>query len=227
MPASDGAGWKRVLSEDFAVPVARGSFPGAYDETWMSYDGFPDTSQVGRYDDDVISVQDGNLDVHLHTENGQPLGAAPIPLVNGDWGGQTYGKFSVRLKADAAASGFGAAFLLWPDSENWSDGEIDFPEGGLDGTAHGYNHCPGNPSSNCMVVNTSAKWTDWHTYTIEWTPSSLKYLVDGAVVGSTTSNIPSKPMHWVMQAATTGMKPSASASTHLLIDWATISTYQG
>jgi hypothetical protein len=223
MPTGNLSGWKLALSEDFTTPVARGSFPGPYDDEWMSYDGFPDTSQVGWYDDDIISVQDGNLDLYLHTENGTPLGAAPIPLVDGNWGGQSYGRFSVRMKADPI-HGFGTGFLLWTDSGDWNDGEIDFPESELTDVAKGYNHCPGNPSVNCLVVNTSARYSDWHTYTIEWRPNDLKYLVDGVVVGSTSRNVPSEPLHWVMQAATTGERPDPSASGHLLIDWVTIHT---
>lgn len=224
MPVGDLTGWKQTFTEDFTAPLARGSFPGSYGSKWLSYTGFTDTSKMGDYDQRIISAQDGNLDLLLHTENGRPLGAAPVPLVNGQWGGQVYGRFSVRMKADPAA-GYGTGFLLWPDSDNWNDGEIDFPESGLTDVVKGYNHCLDSPSRNCLVVNTSAKYSDWHTYTIDWTPQRLSFIIDGTVVGSTTTNIPTKPLHWVMQVATTGVTPAASTTGHLLIDWATIYNY--
>ena len=224
MPVGNLPGWKQVFTDDFTIPLARGAFPGGYSNKWLSYSGFTDTSKVGDYDQSIISAQNGTLDLYLHTVNGRPKGAAPIPLVNGQWGGQTYGRFSVRMRADNLP-GYGTGFLLWADSENWNDGEIDFPESGLDNVVKGYNHCPGNASVNCLVVNTNTTYSAWHTYTIDWTPSKLSYLIDNQTVGSTTSNIPYKPLHWVMQVATTGVQPAASTAGHLLIDWATIYTY--
>jgi hypothetical protein len=221
MPTGNLSGWTQTFTEDFTKTVARGSFPGPYGTNWLSYNGFTDTSAVGDYDQRIISAQNGTLDLYLHTENGRPKGAAPIPLVNGKWGGQSYGRFSIRMKSDSLP-GYGTGFLLWTDSGNWADGEIDFPESGLADVVKGYNHCPGNPSKNCLVVNSTARYTSWHTYTIEWRPERLSFLIDGAIVGTTTSNIPSKPLHWVMQVATTGVKPAATTAGHLLIDWVTI-----
>lgn len=224
MPVGNLPGWKQTFSDDFTAPLTQGEFPGSYSSKWMSYNGFPDTSHVGDYDQSIISVQRGTLDLFLHTVNGRPKGAAPIPLVNGGWGGQTFGRFSVRMRVDNLP-GYGAGFLLWPDSNDWNDGEIDFPEGGFDSVVHGYNHCPGNPSVNCYVADSSATFTDWHTYTIDWLPTELSYEIDDKVIGSTTTNIPTVPMHWVMQAATTGVQPASGTAGHVLIDWATIYSY--
>lgn len=225
MPVGNLPGWKQVLAQDFTSNVAQGSFPGPYANSFMSYNGFPDSSGVGWFDQSIISAQGGLLDLNVHTSAaGKPLGAAPIPLVNGKWGGQTYGRFSVRMRADAMP-GFGAAFLLWSDANNWNDGEIDFPEGKFDGTGWAFDHCVGNPSSNCLAVDTGKTFPTWHTYTIDWTPSSLSYELDGKVIAKTTSNIPSKPLHWVMQVGTNGSKPAANVSGKVQIDWATVYTY--
>jgi hypothetical protein len=225
MPVGDLPGWHQVLAQDFTATTPVGGFPGPYAGKWMSYDGFTDTSGVGFYDQSIISAHDSSLDLYLHTQDGRPLGAAPIPLVNGQWGGQKYGMFSVRMKSDSLHN-FGAAFLLWPDSNDWNDGEIDFPEVPLDGTVSGFNHCPGNPQQNCMAANTDVNVTQWHVYTIKWTPSELSFLIDGKVVGSTTKNIPQAAMHWVGQVGTNGVKPASSVNGHLLIDWMAIYTYK-
>lgn len=54
-------------------------------------------------------------------------------------------------------SDYGVAWLLWPQSDNWPwDGEIDFPESSLTGTAHGYHHYARQGSCNTcqLAVNT-------------------------------------------------------------------------
>ena len=65
--------------------------------------------------------------------------------------------------------------------------------------------------------------TGWHTAVTEWTPKSVRFLLDGKVVGSSPdpAMIPNKPMHWVLQTETAinGKKPPASSAGHVLIDW--------
>jgi len=213
------SGWTQTFKDDFSTPVAKGGFPGPYAKQWMTYDGFGDTWKIGRYEADILSVHDGVLDMHLHTgSDGVPRAAAPIPLVNGQWGGQTYGRYSVRMKADALP-GYGTAFLLWDDDNVWENGEINFPEGNLDGTTQAFNHQLGTPWNNDMWADTRTSYTGWHTYTIDWTPTKISYLLDGVVVASTTTNIPKTPMHWVLQTATNGTKPAANVDGHLLVDW--------
>ena len=223
LPLGDLPGWRQTLTEDFSVDQPAGQFPGAYSSKWMSYDGFVDTSGEGDYAQRIISAHDSMLDLHLHTENGRPLAAAPVPLVDGTWGGQTYGRFSVRLKADPLV-GYGAALLLWSDANDWNEGEIDFPESHLDQTVTAANHCPGDPMRNCYQVGTKARFSDWHVYTINWTPHLLSFEVDGKTVGSTAEHIPTSPMHWVLQFGTAGI-PDAATEGHVLIDWATIYRY--
>ena len=222
MPTGNISGWKQVWAEDFNTGVARGSFPGAYSGKLMSYSGFTDTSKNGDYNQKIISVQNGALDMYLHTQNGRAQGAAPIPLVNGKWGGQVYGRYSVRFKADPI-HGYGLGWLLWPDSDDWNDGEVDFPESGLDGTIWGFNHCLGNAAENCLWFDSRVSYgAGWHTTTVDWTKDKLVFYIDGKVVASTTSNVPTKPLHWVLQTSTTHQKPDASTSGHVLIDWMTI-----
>jgi len=218
--------FREVFVENFDVPAPLGEFPGtSYADTWMSYDGFGDTSGIGLYKpSEVLSVHDGSLDMYLHTKAGKPLGAAPVPLINGEWGGHIYGRFTVRFKTDALP-GFGAGWLLWPDSNDWNEGEIDFPEGGLDSTIQANQHCVGDPEEKCLAVDTGVDFSSgWHTTTIEWTPSGVVYYLDGEVVGKSPES-PSTPMHLVLQTATNGVKPDASVAGHVLIDSVTISAW--
>jgi beta-glucanase (GH16 family) len=223
MPVGNLDGWRQTFSEDFTSDVGEGSFPGPYSKNWLSYNGFADTDGAGLYDESIVSAHDGMLDLHVQTKDGTRRGAAPVPLVDQKWGGQKYGRFSVRMRSDEV-DGYGAAFLLWSDRNVWDDGEIDFPEAPLGGDATAHNHCLGDPSQNCLDVDTGTSTTSWHTYTIEWKPNSLVYLLDGRQVASTTTNVPTRAMHWVMQVGSLG-KDDPSASGHLLIDWATVYAY--
>ena len=225
MPTSSGPGWTRTFSDDFAHPVAAGRFPGRYDDSWVAYDGFTDTSGIGDYRADAVSVRDGVLDLAVSAGDGAVTSAAVVPLVGGEWGGQVHGRFSVRMRADAVP-GFYAAFLLWSDDNDWDDGEVDFPEGRLDGTVNGYNHTPGDPSVNSFVGDTGISFDGWHTYTIEWRPDRIDYLVDDRVWATTSEALPTASMHWVMQVEAAGETPPDGAG-HVEIDWATIDRYDG
>ena len=113
--------------------------------------------------------------------------------------------------------------LLWPNSDRWDDGEIDFPEGDLDKNFWAHNHCVGDAARSCWSKDTRTSFTDWHTATIEWRPGSVTFLLDGVSLG--TSNLaPSTAMHLVLQTATTGVRPAPSTAGHVQIDWVAIWT---
>lgn len=223
MPVGNLDGWRQTFSDDFTTNVAEGAFPGPYSSDWSSYNGFADTSGNGLYDQSIISAHDSMLDLHVRTIDGTRRGAAPVPLVDQKWGGQKYGRFTVRMRSDRV-DGYGLAFLLWSDRNDWNDGEVDFPEAALGGTTSVFNHCVGDPRRTCLNENTGVSMSAWHTYTIEWKPGSLVFLLDGRTVASTTHDVPTKTMHWVMQVGSHG-KNDPAASGHLLIDWAAIYAY--
>lgn len=228
MPVGNLSGWHQIFTEDFRTDQAEGRFPGAYAANWKSYDGFPDTHKNGWYNQDIISVHDGYLDMRLHSKNGTPQGAAPIPLLDdsGKVTGQTYGRYTVRFKTDNLPD-YGMGWLLWPTSGNWNYGEIDFPEGDLGKTIHGYNHCVGNPSVNCAIVETGVPFAgNWHTATLEWTPSRITFILDGTTYRTTTKSVPNKPMQWVLQTASAGT-PADSTAGHVLIDWVSVYSWNG
>ncbi|GAA2018812.1 glycoside hydrolase family 16 protein [Nakamurella flavida] len=229
MPKGDLPGFAQIFSEDFGTDQAAGEFPGRYGAKWRSYDGFPDTSQNGDYDQDIITVHEGVLDMNLGTgADGRPKSAAPIPLIDesGKVTGQTYGRYSVRFRADNLP-GYGMAGLLWPSSGVWADGEVDFPEGGLDSNIWAYTHCIGNPQVNCSYLDTGVGFSQWHTATIEWTPGKLVYILDGRVLQTVTKSVPTKAMQWVLQTGTHGEVPDAATSGHVLIDWVSVWKYTG
>jgi glycosyl hydrolase family 16 len=223
MPRGDLPGWRQVFTDDFDVDAPLGGFydDPHYDERWSGYEDLQDTSGAGTYrTNDVLSVSDGVLDMWLRTEDGVPLAAAPVPLVDGVWGGQLYGRFEVRFRADPVA-GYKMAWLLWPDSDVWAEGEVDWPEGPLDGEMYAANLQVGSPGEFALVTDPVAPFGDWHVATTEWTPDGVTFFLDGEQVGSSDVS-PSTPMHWVLQTETAGGTPPAESEGHVQVDWVAI-----
>jgi hypothetical protein len=233
MPVGDIAGWHQVFTDDFTKTVAIGRFPGAVSNKWFAYpDGWKDDSKKGTYfPSKVVSEHGGVLDLFLHTENGVHMVSAPVPkLAAGSHhygSGLSAGRYVVRFKADPIPC-YKTAWLLWPDSGVWPrDGEIDFPEGPLDGSISGYMHRQNGTSRNAQdVYNTAVTYSSWHTAVIEWRPAihDLKFYLDGKRVGHSTSRVPNTPMHWVLQTETrlAGCVPTKRVAGHVLIDWVAV-----
>ncbi|WP_157720537.1 glycoside hydrolase family 16 protein [Friedmanniella luteola] len=224
----DLPGWRQVVAEDFDAEVPLGGFSSSpYSPGFSAYDGFADTFGHGRYDPaEVLSVQDGSLDWDLHTSEGVHHVAAVVVTVPGSGWGQTYGRYSVRFRSDAVP-GYKLAFLLWPDTDRWGEGEIDFPEAhSLDSDAEIVANLY-RTGDGADTPGTSAGFdsgvavadSGWHVATVEWLPSSLTFELDGVVLGTKTAGVPSTSMHWVLQVETAESGPDDSARGHVQVDW--------
>lgn len=229
MPTGNLPGWHRVFADDFTQNVPVGRFPAAVAKTWRgSYrDGTLDTAKNGAYmPTQVVSIGHGLLNIHLHSAGGVPLGAALVPTIPGATGrdgGQRYGRYVIRFRADAVP-GYKVVILLWPDSEAWPhDGEIDFPEADLNSNIWGHVHHQGGTSGNDETgFRTSTMYArGWHTAAINWMPGHVTLQLDGRTIGNTRTRIPDTPMHLVIQAetATDGSVPPPSAAGNFQVDW--------
>ncbi len=223
-------GWRRVFTDNFTKPVALGRFPRVVNGAWgHSYtNGLRDTSGNGTYEPSrVVSQQRGILNIHVHTAGGLHMVAAAIPTIrgaHGSEGGLLYGRYSIRLRADAVP-GYKLGVLLWPDNEIWpGSGELDFPEVDLRSWVHGYVHPMGGGPQVQFYTKTLLR--RWHTYTIIWLPDVISYWVDGHCIGVDRHQVPSTPMHLVIQAETQtqGGTPPSNASGNVQVNWLTIDT---
>ncbi|MAQ14743.1 MAG: glycoside hydrolase [Sandaracinus sp.] len=228
-PVGDLPGWRQVFVDDFEEEIALGSFPADDEDQWGAYGypnetGWTDTSDNGQYSPTRgLSVHDGVLDIHLFTDGDDAIVNAPYPKVEAPI---TAARFAVRFRADAVP-GYKTAWLLWPDSETWPrDGEIDFPEGDLDGEIHGFMHRQDATSGGDQAwADTGATYTEWHTAVIEWVAgTSCRFIFDGEVVLDETERVPATPMHWILQTETqlTAEAPPTDADGHVEIDWAAV-----
>jgi beta-glucanase (GH16 family) len=100
---------------------------------------------------------------------------------------QAYGRFEVRARVSAAhTSGLQSSFWLWPTDPNkygsWpGSGEIDIAElySQYADRAIPYVHYTSpdaNVTNNSCIIGNSG---DFHTYAVEWTPTSIKVVYDG------------------------------------------------
>ena len=249
MPLGDVPGWHQVFADDFSAPAPAGTFSHCitglgvandycsglsgtpYFNRWFAYpDGWAGTPATGIYAPSRgISVENGRLDYFLRT--GSPDGVsvhmieAAVPRIPGGvgGGGMLYGRYVVRARWDPLSS-YHISFLLWPDSNQWPrDGEIDYPEANMASSdvsafMHRQNGTSGGDQDAFDVYIDPQQW---HTYEIDWLPSSVSFYVDGQRIGQSTTNIPDTPMHWVLQTNTSWRaSPGDTQAGHVQMDWA-------
>lgn len=229
MPIGDLPGWKQTFAQDFGTPASLGHIREVYGEDMRGYSRIRDTSRKGMYTPDrVLSVSGGVLDYFLHTDEGTPRVASVVPF---GYEGQIYGRYSIRFRSDFLP-GYKIAFLLWPVSENWNEGEIDWPEGDLNGKMSPASAIKGSLDNGAMAFDppihsySPTNSSDWHVATTEWTPGKVKWFWDGVLVSETTlaSGVPTTKFRWTLQAETElgsdATFPDPRTAGHLQVDWA-------
>ena len=184
-------------------------------------DGDRDDNHGVYFPSRVLSVKTGLLNVHMHSENGVQMAATVVVDLPGPGRGMLYGRFTVRLRADPVP-GYRTTTLLWPDSERWpEDGHIEFPTGDLVKPPHtwvGY----AQPEGGGEGVDTSARFSDWHTATTEWSPGEVKFILDDQVIDVVeTTKVPSTPHYMVIQTQTCQCSATTS-SGDLQVDWVAV-----
>ncbi|NEM05473.1 family 16 glycosylhydrolase [Geodermatophilus normandii] len=212
-----------TFEENFDRAAPLGSFRSVY-SNWGHYDGTApgDTSRRGTYDTArTTSVADGIFRQRLHHAT-DPQGrahhyvSAVLPPIAGGgtdaWSGQLYGTFETRVRVTDPSGTYKMAWLLWPNTDDWADGEIDWPE--ADNLAAGTRPRPaskqlGNYNSVFHPATTQyapAAIADgqWHVYRTVWSPTSIQFWQDDTLVATVTDPafIPRVPMRWVLQSET-------------------------
>lgn len=230
-PTTTYPNFTKSFVENFDTAASAGTSAGQFMAVYAN--------SIQPYDDagtnwprQMISSHDGVMDVYMDGTKGSAVTFGP-PSTAFDWLG---GRFSIRMKCIDAINN-GPAFMLWPVSEVWADGEIDFPEsvsadGGLIGFQdspwiHHHSMTPGNEAS-AQDVSLGVSWRDWHVYSCEWYPPGkapspyasnvgvVVYYVDEVEVFRTTQDVPTTKHRYSYQVGNWG-NPG-----HLYIDWVRI-----
>lgn len=152
-----------------------------------------------------------------------------------------YGRFEIRAKLPGG-QGLWPAHWLYPQERNWlmektmEDAvaagkerlipeerpwytEIDIMEflghepGVLYGTMH-YCDYDGTRRSTSGTWRSNVDYTkDFHIYTLEWEPDSIRWFIDGNRIHATASGIPHKPHYLILNTAIGGGWPGNPDST--------------
>lgn len=223
---TNGRTWKQSYAEDFTKPAALGKVASTYPQMGF-YDGFSDTSKLGTYAPaKVLTVADGNLDYYLHSENGKPLVATVMP---DGYAAHTTGRVSIRYKT-TTTDGYKFVGMLWPSSDQWNEGEIDWPEANLGAKPRPASAVPGSYNNGAMTFEPPTEQfaktdtTAYHVATTEWDKGIVRFYWDGDLVTSTTKAVPTQPMRVTLQGETwigQGAVPR-NAAGHVSIDWVSI-----
>jgi beta-glucanase (GH16 family) len=192
MPTGNLPGWRLTYAQDFNGS----SLPSG----WTAYSGEPGGDSNGWWNPANLTVSGGYL--HFNGRYDATVGRYSTAGVNFGGNDRTYGMYLVRMKGNYDPGvAISDIALLWPAGNAWPP-EIDFFEdsGGsrasMDATLH-----PGPDGNDCCQVGHSLALnaTQWHTVGVQWTPTTISYLVDGRVWATVTvAQLPSGA-HWPAQ----------------------------
>lgn len=143
---------------------------------------------------------------------------------------QTFGAYEVRAKFDApAAPQFDTTFIAWPQNDDiWQNAEIDYVEENDPArqSVTGFVHCTACPGGQLEAGPEPLSMSEWHTYRMEWTPTDLRFLIDGTVWFETTDKaaISTEPHHATLQTnyEADGKTPIQTTTE---VDWMKIYRY--
>lgn len=204
MPVGDLPGWRQIFTDDF-----NNSKLG---DNWGAYSGTPGGDPNSHWEQSHVAVTDSQLVLEGYQEDGQWVtgGVSNWPVT------QTYGKWELRVRADASVNTT-FHFLLWPQADQWPP-EIDFLEnfGGSRTGASGFLHYVDSSASNGRGKTertVTADFTQWQTVGVEWLPGKVTYTLNGAPWGTVTGdNVPDQPMWMGLQAQASGCVAADQAS---------------
>ncbi len=167
-------GWHLMFADNF-----EGSSLNT--RSWGAYSGRPAGDPGAWWDPSHVVVRDGVARLETYRD----------PRFGNRWvsGGmssayalkQKYGKYLVRLRMDRGV-GIEMIALLWPSADIWPP-EIDFTENGGGNRQHNTAtlHYNGPDGDRRIQRRKIVDLTHWHVLGVEWSPSQLKYTLDGAV----------------------------------------------
>jgi hypothetical protein len=221
-PTTEPAGFTRIMTENFATAAAAGTGTGGFIPTYAN--SFQPYNDEGSYfPRAMMSAHDGYADVALDGARGSAgTFGSPTNAYN-----RVGGRFSMRAMA-LDGNGNGTAVIIWPTSDVWAEGELDYPEANFEDSPMVHHHwmTPGQEGSSYNYP-TGVSWREWHTYTAEWYPpgkgptpatGSVIYYVDDVPIGTVTQDVPKTAHRFMFQVGNYG-NPG-----HLLIDWVTIAS---
>ncbi|WP_165922302.1 glycoside hydrolase family 16 protein [Pseudonocardia endophytica] len=180
--AGRALGWAAAGGDEFTG--------GGLGSGWTAYDGAGHDGQ-GRRTPSAVSVENGNLVIRGDSQ-GNTGGIA--------WGqDQQYGKWEMRAKFPKGDKQYHPVLLLWPQSGDGTNGEVDFSEtnSAADDTSFFLHYGGGAQKTEKKALDIA----QWHNYAVEITPNGVRGYIDGVQWFSSTDpgTFPSGPVHPTIQ----------------------------
>ncbi len=221
------SGWELVYRDDFNTLNTSSTSP----HSWSLYGGSgiyesgPGHGGNGLRSPRAFSVANGELVITAEMVDTNGDGTKDT-IRSGGMSNRTnlaYGKYEVRARTEADPTGtMSGLALTWPQSGKWpADGELDWYETGTSvarNPIRSFFHWPCSEGACTFNADGSQKdiqdyathsidATQWHTYVMEWTPSSIKMFRDGQLIKMQTGadaitdprKIPDVPHHVSLQ----------------------------
>jgi hypothetical protein len=221
--ADPRSGFTRIYTENFNTPATTGTGASSVLAIYGSKSLQFYNDEGVYYPRATTSVHDGYLDVNLPGDKGAAFVFGGTDIAYNRIGG----RFAFRAMA-IDAIGNGTATMVWPSSEVWADGEIDYPESNFEDAPMGHHHymIAGQEASSDNF-GTGVDWRAWHEYAVEWFPpgttaggstGKVDYYVDNNIVATIKQNVPKTAHRFMFQIGNYG-QPG-----HFLVDYATMSS---
>jgi beta-glucanase (GH16 family)/glycerophosphoryl diester phosphodiesterase len=143
-----------------------------------------------------VTVQNGVLKITAVKENYEGSPYTSARLISKNKFAFTYGKVEIRAKLPAGVGTWPALWMLGNniDSVGWpQSGEIDIMEqrgselNKIFGTLHYPGRSGGNADGSTTVITNAT--TEFHIYSLEWSPSSIKIFVDGLLYHTVINSV--------------------------------------
>jgi outer membrane protein OmpA-like peptidoglycan-associated protein len=182
---------------------------------WDEFSGTPGGDPGGLWAASQVAVSGGVLELNAADNGGQWVtgGLCQCGVA------KTYGAYFVRSRLTGA--GPSSDELLWPAGPDWPP-EVDFNEtfGGDTSSLATVHYTAANLEEHSQL---DIDMTQWHTWGVIWTPTSITYTVDGQEWGEVTNaaEIPSQPMTLDIQQQTFCESGWACPTTpeSVLVNW--------
>ncbi|MBE2223511.1 MAG: family 16 glycosylhydrolase, partial [Anaerolineae bacterium] len=252
------AGWSQVWSEEFNEPAGTPPNPEywSYEIGDGTINGIPGwgNDEFQYYTDDPANAATdglGNMVLTVREADGSltcyygPCDYTSARLISWRKAEFAYGRIESRIQVPDGGNGLWPAF--WSlgtdiDVVNWPQtGEIDFMEyvsrlpNEIFGTIHGPGYSGGQSIGNVYDFG-GPVYNDYHTFTIEWEPNSIKWYVDGILYHmATPADVPGEwvfndPVFLLLNVAIGGnfggaIDPNLQLPQSMAVDY--IRVYQG
>lgn len=195
VPSTAPGGDKTLYETDFA--------DGRLDPGWFVYQGVPASDPAGSWDPSHVSVSPGLLTERAYLDPLRYQGAAgDPPWVEGgvSFASASFSAGTVLVRSRLTSPiGVASTLLLWPSPSSTWPPEVDFSETTGTAQAYGFSHWGTSARAfESKVVAPAVDLTQWHTWGVSVTPSTLTFSVDG----NTWATMPNRQpisMHLCMQ----------------------------